>query len=851
MARGSLRIYLGAAPGVGKTFAMLNEGRRRAERGTDVVVGMVETHGRAKTAAQVGDLEVIPRRTIDYRGTTLEEMDVDAILARRPAQALVDELAHTNVPGSRNEKRWQDIEELLAAGIDVISTVNIQHLESLNDVVEQITGTKQRETVPDAWVRGADQIELVDMSPEALRRRMAHGNVYPADRIDAALSNYFRVGNLAALRELALLWLADRVDESLQEYRERHGIDAPWETRERVLVALTGAPGAEHLIRRAARMAARAKAELVGVHVVSDDGTRRVHGGDLDDHRGLLESLGGRFVEVTGDVSKALVDVARSENATQLVLGASRRSRWAEVLTGSVINDVIRRSGDIDVHVISSRAEDDDEPLALPARHSLHPPLPPRRVAIGWGLALMGPPLLTLVLAQLREHLQLPSILMLFVLLVTAVAAIGGAGPALLAAVAAFLLTNWYFTPPIYTFTVREPENVLALFVFLIVALVVSWFVSTVNRRSAEATRATAEATTLARLAALSVAPDPLPGVVEHLAVSFGFHAVSLLRRAAPGWLVEAARGDAAPATPEEADQVVPVTDDVVLALSGGGMAAEDRHVLQAFASQLAAALESRRLATEAAAAAELAQGNELRTALLAAVSHDLRTPLASIKASVTSLLASDVAWPPEAVREFCETIDEETDRLTVLVVNLLDMSRIATGAVAPRDTAVGVEEIVPAALASLGERARDGAVSVAVPETLPRVHTDPALLERALANLIDNALAWSPEGQPVRVEAGLVADHIDVRIVDRGPGIPASDRDQVFLPFQRRGDRSYGAGVGLGLAVARGFVEATGGRIEVEDTPGGGATMVVSLPVAGDESAPPPELDDVTEHVR
>ncbi len=355
MSRGELRIYVGAAPGVGKTFAMLHEGRRRRERGTDVVVAFVETHGRPQTAAATAGLEIIPRKQMSYRGVEFEEMDIDAVLARVPQVALVDELAHTNVPGSRNEKRWQDIEELLAAGINVISTVNIQHLESLNDVIERITGVVQRETVPDAVVRAADQIELIDMTPEALRRRMAHGNIYDAEKVDAALAHYFRAGNLGALRELALLWVADRVDEGLEDYRERHGITEPWETRERVVVALTGAPGGDQLIRRGARMAARSHADLVGVHVRTSDGLESGGEGLLDRHRALLDELDGRYAEVTGtDTADALVRFAQAENATQLVLGASGRSRWAELTRGSVINRVLRQSGPIDVHVIST-----------------------------------------------------------------------------------------------------------------------------------------------------------------------------------------------------------------------------------------------------------------------------------------------------------------------------------------------------------------------------------------------------------------------------------------------------------------------------------------------------------------
>src|SRR5215510_9226285 len=354
MARGSLRVYLGAAPGVGKTFAMLNEGHRAASRGTDVVVGLVETHGRKLTLDQVGDLEVVPRRSISYRGTEFTEMDVDGVLARKPERVLIDELAHTNVPGSRNEKRWQDVDELLAAGIDVISTVNVQHLESMNDVVEQITGIKQRETIPDAVVRAADQIEIVDMTPQALRRRMAHGNIYPAEKVDASLANYFREGNLGALRELALMWVADRVDEALEAYREAHGIARPWETRERVVVAITGAPSGDDVIRRAARMAARTRGQLLGVHVRSADGLRGTAGAALGEQRELLQELGGEYHELaSADPAGTLVQFARAENATQIVLGASQQSRWTHLLRGSVINNVIRASGDIDIHVIS------------------------------------------------------------------------------------------------------------------------------------------------------------------------------------------------------------------------------------------------------------------------------------------------------------------------------------------------------------------------------------------------------------------------------------------------------------------------------------------------------------------
>jgi two-component system sensor histidine kinase KdpD len=830
--RGTLRVYLGAAPGVGKTFAMLNEGRRRKERGTDVVAGYVETHGRAHTAEQIGDLEVVPRRVLTYRGAALEEMDVDAVLARRPAVALVDELAHTNVPGSKHAKRWEDVDELLDAGIDVISTVNIQHLESINDVVERITGVRQRETLPDQIVRAADQIELVDMTPEALRRRMAHGNIYAPEKIDAALANYFRPGNLAALRELALLWVADRVDDALEEYRERHGITETWETRERVVVAITGAPSTDALVRRAARIAQRSHGELFGVHVRADDGL--VGGSETLDHqRRLLEEMGGIYHETAGnDIAAALVEFARAENATQLVLGASQRSRWAELTRGSVINRVVRLSGHIDVHVISQGSGDGEEDRAVP-RVRRRVTLSPRRRLLAWLTAVVGIPALTAVLVPMRDDVGLPTILLLYLLLVVVVAALGGVVPAMVSALAAFLVVNRLFTLPIHKWTIAQAENLVALIVFVVVAGVVSAFVSAAARRTAEATRAAAEAETLAGLVGTVAEPDPLPVLVDHLRRAFGLGGVALLRRTdGDSWQAETVAGEAAPRTPAEADQVRPLGADLVLAIRGSDLAAEDQRVLNAFVAQLAAAIDRRRISAQAAQATALAEANELRSALLQAVSHDLRTPLAGIKASASSLRQLDIAWSDVDRSEFLRTIEDETDRLTTLVGNLLDMSRIQAGAVAPRTRPVGLEEVVPAALAALGERANK--VEVDVPESLPPVRADPALLERVVANLVDNAVAHAPEGSSVRVEAGEVGSRVLIRTIDRGPGIPPAERERIFQPFQRLGDSpSHGAGVGLGLAVALGFTHAMGGELVVDDTPGGGTTMTIELEVA------------------
>jgi len=824
--RGKLRIYLGAAPGVGKTFAMLNEGRRRRERGEDVVCGFVETHGRRRTGEQIGELEVVPRKRLPYRDRVFEEMDIDAILARRPEIALVDELAHTNIPGSRNEKRWQDVEELLDAGISVISTLNIQHLESLNDVIAQITGVTQQETIPDAVVRQAAQMQLVDLAPETVRARLARGDIYPADRVDTALSNYFRAGNLGALRELALLWIADQVEDGLKDYRERHGISEPWETRERALVALSGSERGERLIRRAARMAQRGGSELVAVHVRPQDGLAGPALDRLRVQRELVSSLGGSYREVVGtDTGQALVGAARSFNATQIILGATQRNRLGELLHGSVINSVIHLSGStIDVHVISYEEEGEEVEPAPPGRRRPHA-LPNRRVLLGFLLAAVSLPALTATLGALGEHVQLPSILLLYLLLVVCVSAVGGLWPAVATALGGDLLANWYFTQPVHTFTISDPENVVALCVFLAVAVAFSSFVALAARRAVAGDRARAEADLLLTLSGHT----PVDALLDRLLRALQFEGVALLANEAGSWRAVAASGEHPPLRPESALQTFELAHGRLLAISGRFAEPDEQRVLDAFVNELEASIAHEELETEAQTVGAMAAGNELRAAILSAVSHDLRTPLSAIKASVTSLLQRDVKWTSEARREFLRTIDEESDRLNALVGNLLDMSRLQAGALTVSAEPIGLEEVVPAALHSLGERASH--VRTEVPETLPRVLADAGLLERALANLIDNALRHCPEGTEVRVVADPTGDeYVDLRVVDHGPGVPESERKRIFVPFQQLGDVSGANGVDLGLAVARGFVEAMEGSIEGKDTPGGGLTMIVHL---------------------
>jgi two-component system, OmpR family, sensor histidine kinase KdpD len=577
--RGQLRIYLGAAAGVGKTFAMLSEGHRREERGADVVVAFAETHGRPQTAAQIDGLEVVPRKRLEYRGGSFEEMDVDAVLARKPQIALVDELAHTNVPGSRNEKRWQDVAELLDAGIDVISAVNVQHLESVTDVVEQITGVVQRETVPDAVVRAADQVELVDMTAEALRRRMAHGNIYPPEKIDAALTNYFRAGNLTALRELALLWLADKVDEGLQKYRAEHDITSTWEARERVVVALTGGSEGDTLIRRAARIAARASGgDLLAVHVTKSDGLTGANPANLARQRQLVESLGGSYHQVVGDnISEALLTFAKAENASQLVLGASRRSWLLALLTGPGIGArTIRGSGAIDVHIVTHSQVGSRWRLLPRYRGGITT----RRQIAGYILAVALAPLGTLVLASDRTGINLTSDTLAFLVAVIVVALTGGFLPAVLAAIIASLLLNYYFTPPIHSWTISQANNALALGVFIAVGLVTSWVVDTTARKSNQAARANAESELLRTTAgSILQGQGTLDALLERTREAFGMRSASLLERLDPAggagrgpggeWAVVACSGDAPVTRPDDADVDVPVTDTLSLALAG------------------------------------------------------------------------------------------------------------------------------------------------------------------------------------------------------------------------------------------------------------------------------------------
>ena len=826
MSRGHLRVLLGAAPGVGKTFAMLEEGRRLQNSGVDVVVAVVETHGRAATSALLDGLEVVPRVSVSHRGVQLDEMALAAVLERRPQLALVDELAHTNAPGSSHTKRWEDVEELLAAGIDVISTVNIQHIDSLGDVVARVTGVAQRETVPDAVLRRADQVELVDLAPQALRNRLAEGVVYPAARVDAALSNFFRLGNLTALRELALLWLADEVDVALQAYRSEHGIAAPWEARERIVVALTGGAEGETLLRRGARIAARSSGgELLAVRVTSADGLADPDPAAVATQRSLVETLGGTFHQVVADqVPTALVEFARSVNATQLVIGASRRSRVAALLGRAGIGaGVIRLAGDIDVHIVSHAQAGR---VSLPR---IGGALSLRRRLTGFALTAAGLPLLTLLLSAFRSPESITSDVLAYQLFVVIVALVGGIWPALVAALAAGVLLDFFFVEPLYTVTISDPLHLLALVIFLAVAALVSFVVDQAARRSRAATRSAAEAEVLVTVAGSVLGgADALEALVSRLREAFGITSVILRQN---GTALYAAT-DASLLDDADDETTIPLGENASLSLRGVPLAASDRKILGAFVSQISAALVQRRLTSEADDLRPIAAADKLRSALLAAVGHDLRRPLAAATAAVSTLRATDVSLSEADQQELIATADESLDALGSLVTDLLDASRLQAGVLGVTLTDVALDEVVINALDELGLGPSEVALDLA---PVPAVRADPALLTRVIVNLLANAVRYSPDGALPLLATSTFGDRVQLRVIDAGPGIPAARRDVVFLPFQRLGDTDNSTGVGLGLALSKGFAEAMDGALEAEDTPGGGLTMVVELAAAID----------------
>ncbi|KUI40770.1 histidine kinase [Mycobacterium sp. IS-1590] len=821
---GDLRVYLGAAPGVGKTYSMLAEAHRRLERGTDVVVAVVDTHGRRKVGQQLAGIEVIPARVTEGGD---QEIDVAAIMQRRPKVVLVDDLAHTNAPGSKNTKRWQDVEELLNAGITVITTVNIQNLESVSDLAAQITGVEEPDRIPDEVVRAADQIELVDITPEALRRRLAHGNVYPPERVDAALSNYFRPENLTALRQLTLLWLADQVDAALAKYRSDKKISDRWAPRERVVVGVTGGPESEVLVRRASRIASRSGADLRVVHIVDGGGLTAISDQQKKAVRDLAASLGATMHTVVGDdVAATLIAYAHDINATQLVVGTSRRSRLSRMFDEGISEAVVQQAGGLDVHMVSH----DQASTGLSwSRLS-----PRQRRLTSWLVAIAIPVAvcaLTLLLPERFLRIGGPGALFFIGVLGTAL--LGGLAPAVTAAALSGALIAYFLVAPANAFSVRDTDGFMATVVMLVVSVAVAALVDRTSRRAREARRASQEAALLALFADGVLNDADLDSLLERVRETYSQRAVSIVRSQTGEVLAHAGTDPCADV--DDADTPVEIGDDEYwMLLSGPALTTRDRRVLSGVGKQAVNLVRQRELA-EANKAEVVGQADKLQQALLTAVSDDLRTPLAAARAATSRIRNSDVDFSTDNTAELLATVEESVDQLTTLVANLLDSARLAAGAVRPQMVRVELEQVVQRALlgirADTDEITRPGSERVKVEIDCHAALADSELLERVLANLIDNSLRYA-DGSLVRVTAGQVGDRVLIAVVDEGPGIPRGSEQQAFAPFQRLGDDDS-IGIGLGLSVASGFVEAMGGTVSASDTPGGGLTVEIDLPAA------------------
>ncbi|MFN4015428.1 MAG: DUF4118 domain-containing protein [Reyranella sp.] len=863
--RGKHKIFLGAAPGVGKTYEMLSTAHRRLREGIDVVVGVVETHGRAETEAQLTGLEIVPRRSVEYRGRTLEEMDLDAILKRRPALVLVDELAHTNAEGSRHPKRYLDVEELLAAGIDVYSTLNVQHIESLNDVVARITRIRVRETVPDHVVDAADEVELIDLTPADLIARLAEGKVYVRDQAQRALRHYFSPGNLTALRELALRRTAVRVDEQMRSYMREHAIIGPWAAGERVVVCLDPGPGAANAVRAAKRSADALDAELIALYVETDRHATlsEVEHARLAEAMRLAGQLGAEVVTVPGhSVVDEILAFARSRNATRVVVGKSRRSRWFELRHGSVVDELVRSGSGLAVEVAPST---EVEQKAGP-RDWL------RDVPLTSGPYLEGT--LTTAVATaagvlIDRLVELPNISLVYVLPVLFSAARHGLVPSLWVSALSVTCFNFFYLPPLYQFTIADPANVIALFLFVVVAVIASALAARTRMQTESARR---EARTTAGLYAFSrkIAGvvdlyDLLWIVVTHLARLLKAEIVVLMpeagelatRAAFPpdgalneadlaaarwSWDADRPAGRGTDTLPGGRWLFVPVrTSRSAIAVigvlpnkEGHELTAGERRLLEAVGNQAAVAIERVTLAEDIDRARLGAERERLRSSMLTSVSHDLRTPLASIIGALSSLRSFGERYDAAAREDLLATAQGEAERLDRFVGNLLDMTRLDAGAIFPKREAVEVGDLVSTVLRRAEPLLSGHQVASAVATHLPALQLDFVLAEQILFNLLDNAAKYSAAGGRISVEAKRSGAHVEIVVRDEGPGLAEADLERIFDKFYRAesGDRRR-AGTGLGLAIARGLAEAMGGTLLARNRGDrSGAEFVVSFPV-------------------
>jgi len=876
--RAKFKIFFGASAGVGKTYAMLVEAHERRRAGVDVVVGLVETHGRHETRALLDKLEILPRRTFEYRGTRLEEFDLDAALARRPGLLLLDELAHTNAPGSRHRKRWQDIEELLGSGIDVYSTLNVQHVESLIDMVAQITGVPQRETVPDSVLDRADEIELVDLPPDDLLQRLREGKVYVSDQVGRAIENFFQKGNLIALRELALRQVAARVDAQMEHYRRTKGIATGWPVGGRFVVGI-GDPGAgPQLIRAARRLAAGFKADWVAVHV--EPPGKPASGPDRDhlvDVMAFAVEMGAETAILSGPrVSDELIAYARSRNASRIIVGKPSRPRWREMLSGSLVNSLVRESGDIDVLVISAEREDADLERTTQAPQSG----PFWRDYLRSVLAVV---VCTAVAALGHPHFERANLVMVYLIGVMWVAASLGRGPAVLASFLSVASFDFFFVPPYLTFAVSDAQYLITFAVMLVAAILIATLAARLRAQVQAARvdehRSLALSKLSGELVALQDRAQILSSALRHVEDVFESRAAALLPDSAGKLYVAAGSRDLMAGDSHEigvaqwafdagqpagaGTATLPGSRCLHLPLKGSRselgvlaigpadirrlVAPDAFRLLRAFANHIALALERGQLAEQAERSRLQSETERLRSALLSSVSHDLRTPLAAITGAASVLLEEgDGTLTAEGRHEMLTTVADEAGRLNRLVANLLHMTRLEAGALDVKRSWHSMEEIVGAALHRITPLAGGRAIRVDVPPDLPLIAIDDVLIEQVIFNLVENALKHAPSAGPIEVIARRAADGIDVAVADRGPGLPPGGEEQVFEKFYRGEPTALTGGVGLGLPICRGIVEAHGGRIRAENRPGGGAVFTFRLPQGGESPTVEPELEVV-----
>ncbi len=862
-AHGHLKIFFGYAAGVGKTYAMLEAAHQRKTEGVDVVVGYVETHNRVETENMLQGLEVIPRQTITYRNIQLPEMDIDRILSRKPHLVLVDELAHTNAPGSRHTKRYQDVEELLAAGIDVYTTLNIQHLESLNDVVAQITGTKVRETIPDRVIDEVTDIELIDLPTEELLNRLKEGKVYVPEQAERAIEKFFRQGNLTALRELTMRRAAERVDDQMLSYMETRAIPGPWPAGERLLVCISPGTVSERLIRTARRLADELKAEWYAVYVETPQQARisTAQRYRVDRMLTLAEDLGAKSISMPGQsVAETVSNYARSHNVTKIIIGKSRRSRWYELLRGSVADQLIRQSGPIDVYFVNSEAQ----PTFTPSERLWQPHRPWRRYL--WGIALVAAA--TGVSALVAPFISPTNLVVVYLLSVVIAAIFLGRGPAILVSILSVALFDYFFVPPHLTLAVSDTEYILTFFGLLAVSLVISYLTAQVREQAEAAQRREAQTAALYDLGHDLTATVGLEAVaktiISHISQTFSREVAIFLPEgdqlrlytASPGLVV--AENELAVATwtfehgqlagrgtdtlPDATMHYQPLkTTRGVIGVLGvkpvspnSYMSPDQRRTLDAFVNQVALAIEGARLAEQARQTELLEATEKLQTALLNSISHDLRTPLVSITGALSSLEEASPALDEEVRRSLIETASEEAERLNRLVGNLLDISRLEAGAMHLHREACDVQELIGSSLEQIGTPLKNRQVKVEISTKLSLVSVDFVLFSRVLVNVIDNALRYSPPEKPIQIKARTSNHSLEITVADRGEGIPLEDLERIFDKFYRVQRPDNVSGTGLGLSISKGIVEAHGGSIRAENRRGGGAIFTVRLPLEG-----------------